>query len=122
MPLALHRFTRTQIELMVARITGGQRLPAEVLAQIVEKTDGVPLFVEELTKAILESGVLQETDGRYVVAGSCGSSRASVRKPTTCSLRSTTGSPRALTRWICRRPKHCSRSWKDDEARGEFIP
>jgi predicted ATPase len=41
-------------------VTGGRRLPPEVLAQIVAKTDGVPLFVEELTKNVLESGLLVE--------------------------------------------------------------
>ena len=41
-------------------MTGGRKLPAEVLAQIVAKTDGVPLFVEELTKNVLESGLLIE--------------------------------------------------------------
>jgi len=40
-----------------------------VLQQIIEKTDGVPLFVEEMTKAILESGYLQNIDGQYALAG-----------------------------------------------------
>jgi predicted ATPase len=53
---------------MVERVTGGKALPAEILRQIVGKTDGVPLFVEELTKMVLESGLLQEEDGRYVGA------------------------------------------------------
>jgi predicted ATPase len=48
-PIALNRFTRSQVEGMVARVTEGKCLPAEVIQQIVEKTDGVPLFVEELT-------------------------------------------------------------------------
>ena len=51
-------------------MTDGKTLPQEVLAQIVEKTDGVPLFVEELTKAILESGHLKEVDGHYELTGS----------------------------------------------------
>ena len=41
---------------MVRQLTGGKPLPAEVLAQVIAKTDGVPLFVEELVKMILESG------------------------------------------------------------------
>ena len=53
---------------MVAEVTGGKALPLEVLQQIVTKTDGVPLFVEELTKMVLESGLLREEDGRYVGA------------------------------------------------------
>ena len=55
---------------MVLRVTGGKSLPAEVQREITEKTDGVPLFVEELTKTILESGVLKQEPGRYVLSGS----------------------------------------------------
>src|SRR5215471_10038094 len=55
-PLALNRLTPSQAEEMVGQILGRQRLPAAVLAQIVTKTDGIPLFVEELTKAVLEAG------------------------------------------------------------------
>jgi tetratricopeptide (TPR) repeat protein len=54
---------------MVDRVTGGKALPAEVLEQIVAKTDGVPLFVEELTKTVLETGLLREENGSYVMAG-----------------------------------------------------
>ena len=50
---------------MVEQVTGGKALPAEVVQQIVTKTDGVPLFVEELTKMVLESGLLRETEGHY---------------------------------------------------------
>src|SRR5262249_28716217 len=50
--------------------TDGKTLPKEVLAQVVEKTDGVPLFAEELTKAILESGQLKARDGYYELIGS----------------------------------------------------
>ena len=53
---------------MVEKVTGGKALPLEVLQQIVSKTDGVPLFVEELTKMVLESGLLREEDGHYVGA------------------------------------------------------
>ena len=51
-------------------MTDGKTLPKEVLQQILVKTDGVPLFVEEMTKAILESGHLKETDGHYKLTGS----------------------------------------------------
>src|SRR5262249_20335587 len=51
------------------RMTDGKTLPQEVLIQIVEKTDGVPLFVEEITKAVLESGYLQEVNGQYTLIG-----------------------------------------------------
>ena len=66
--LPLSRFGRRDSLAMVDRVTGGKALPAEVLEQIVAKTDGVPLFVEELTQAVLESGSLREEDGAYVLA------------------------------------------------------
>ena len=50
---------------MVAQVAHRKTLPAEVMAQVVAKTDGVPLFVEELTKMVLESGLLQEREERY---------------------------------------------------------
>ena len=53
---------------MIDRIVGGKALPVEVLTQIVAKTDGVPLFVEELTKTVLESGLLRKANGAYVLA------------------------------------------------------
>ena len=50
---------------MVAHVAGNKALPAEVHQQLVSKTDGVPLFVEELTKMVLESGLLREGENRY---------------------------------------------------------
>ncbi|MBI3303724.1 MAG: AAA family ATPase, partial [Deltaproteobacteria bacterium] len=55
--LTLGRLGRREVEAMVEEITDGKVLPAEVLQQVVSKTDGVPLFVEELTKMVLEAGV-----------------------------------------------------------------
>ncbi len=55
--LALNRLDRHDRTALVAQIAGGKGLPDEVVAQIVDRTDGVPLFVEELTKSVLESGV-----------------------------------------------------------------
>src|SRR5262245_10422174 len=66
-PLTLTRLTRPQSEAMVLRVTGGKALPAEVLAQIVAKTDGIPLFVEELVKTILESELVRETVDHYAL-------------------------------------------------------
>ncbi|HEV8713122.1 MAG TPA: adenylate/guanylate cyclase domain-containing protein [Candidatus Binatia bacterium] len=66
--LTLSRLGRQQVESMVERVTRGKALPAAVLQQIVAKTDGVPLFVEELTKMVLESGLLREGNGHYVGA------------------------------------------------------
>ena len=67
--ISLGRLDRAQAETLVELVTGGRRLPAEVLAQIVAKTDGVPLFVEELTKTVLESGLLIEDGDRYRLDG-----------------------------------------------------
>jgi TOMM system kinase/cyclase fusion protein len=53
--LTLTRLPRTQAAEMINKVTGGKPLPAEVQQQIVNKTDGVPLFVEELTKMVIES-------------------------------------------------------------------
>ncbi|HEY7491051.1 MAG TPA: AAA family ATPase, partial [Candidatus Tectomicrobia bacterium] len=68
-PLTLTRLMRPQVEEMVQRMTGGKALPGEVLQQIAAKTDGVPLFVEELTKMVLESGLLQEREDHYELTG-----------------------------------------------------
>ena len=65
----LDRLSDEQAESLARRVAGDRALPSSVLAQIVEKTDGVPLFVEELTKMVVESGQLQVEDGRYVLSG-----------------------------------------------------
>jgi predicted ATPase len=65
--LALNRLDRRDRTALIARIAGGKALPNEAVAQIVERTDGVPLFVEELTKSVLESDVLREEADRYVL-------------------------------------------------------
>ena len=67
--VALTRLDKTEGEALVAGMTGGKSLPREVLDQIVARTDGVPLFIEELTKTVLESGLLREGDGRYELTG-----------------------------------------------------
>ncbi len=63
----LNRFTRREGVAVIERVTGGRSLPKEVEDQIIARTDGVPLFIEELTKAILESGVLQSERDRFVL-------------------------------------------------------
>jgi class 3 adenylate cyclase/predicted ATPase len=65
--LAVTRLGRPEGAAIIERITGGKTLPEEVMNQILARTDGVPLFVEELTKMVLESGLLQERDGHYVL-------------------------------------------------------
>jgi predicted ATPase len=67
--LTLGRLDRSNVESIVARVTGGRPLPAEVTEQIVVKTDGNPLFVEELTKAVLEAGILVEDAEGYRLDG-----------------------------------------------------
>src|SRR5262249_21202806 len=68
--MTINRLSHAQVEQIVAGITDGKTFPAEVLQQIIEKTDGVPLFVEELTKAIVESGHLKDVNGHYEFTGS----------------------------------------------------
>lgn len=65
--LPLFRLGRTQIAAMVRGVTRGKALPEELLNEIAAKSDGVPLFIEELTKTVLESGVLHETQDAFVV-------------------------------------------------------
>ena len=65
--IPLTRLGRRDCAALVERVTGGKTLPKEVMDQIVAHTDGVPLFIEELTKMVLESGLLRERDGQYVL-------------------------------------------------------
>jgi predicted ATPase len=58
---------------MAIHVVGGKILPVEIIEQLVDKTDGVPLYVEEMTKAVLESGRLQDVDGQYVMTGTLSS-------------------------------------------------
>jgi class 3 adenylate cyclase/predicted ATPase len=67
--LVLNRLDRRDRTDLVEQIAGGKALPDEVVAQIVDRTDGVPLFVEELTKSVLESGLLREEVDRYLLDG-----------------------------------------------------
>lgn len=66
---ALSRLNAEQSNAIVSTVVGAKRLPDGLAEQIIAKADGVPLFVEELTKTILESGDLVESGGRYVYAG-----------------------------------------------------
>jgi len=68
-PLTLTRLERPQIEVLATRLAAGKGLPAEVIEHVVQKTDGVPLFVEEMTKAVLGSGVLRADGDRYTLTG-----------------------------------------------------
>ncbi len=68
-PLTLNRLERPEVEALIRQQAGGRSLPQEVVDHIVDKTDGVPLYVEELTKVILEADFLRERDGRYELSG-----------------------------------------------------
>ena len=67
--VSLSRFGRSEAKSLVAGVTKGKSLPSDVLDQIIARTDGVPLFIEELTKTVLESGLLREGDDRYELTG-----------------------------------------------------
>ena len=67
--VTLNRLPRRQVAEMTGWVAHGKALPPEVVEQVVAKTDGVPLFVEELTKMVLESGLLQEREECYALAG-----------------------------------------------------
>jgi predicted ATPase len=68
-PLVLNRLERPQVEALITQQAGGKTLPAEVVQHIVTKTDGVPLYVEELTKMLLASALLREEADQYVLTG-----------------------------------------------------
>jgi class 3 adenylate cyclase/tetratricopeptide (TPR) repeat protein len=70
--LSLTKLPRAQAAAMVSRIVSGKTLPDDLVEQIIAKTDGVPLFVEELTKSILESGALRDAGGCWEYAGAAG--------------------------------------------------
>jgi class 3 adenylate cyclase len=63
--LRLDRLDRQDARALVEQVTVGRQLPGEMMMQIIDRTDGIPLFVEELTKMVLESGLLVEDAGRY---------------------------------------------------------
>jgi predicted ATPase/class 3 adenylate cyclase len=67
--LTLNRLGRRHSTEMIAAVAGGKPLPAAILDQIWAKTEGVPLFVEELTKTVLEAGLLEDKGDRYVLSG-----------------------------------------------------
>ncbi len=69
-PLAVSRLSRRQATNMIGGMTRGVPLPGAVVERIVERADGVPLFVEELTKMVLESDLVAVQGGRYELTGS----------------------------------------------------
>jgi class 3 adenylate cyclase/tetratricopeptide (TPR) repeat protein len=65
--LELSRLTAEGCEDVIRNLTGGKLLPQGVRDEILQKADGIPLFVEEITKTLLESDMLREQDGAYVL-------------------------------------------------------
>ena len=68
-PITLNRLERPQVEALITHRAGGKTLPAEVVSHIVAKTDGVPLYVEELTKMLLDSSLLRAEGDQYLLTG-----------------------------------------------------
>ena len=74
--LTLNRLGKREIDAMIDRVTGNKALPESIRQDIIERTDGIPLFVEEMTKAVLEAeseGAARTSGGCYSIAG-CGRS------------------------------------------------
>jgi predicted ATPase len=69
-PVPLARLPAKRVKMMVNELTRGVELPKELFDQLMDKTDGVPLFIEEMTKALLDSKVLVARSGRYEMIGS----------------------------------------------------
>lgn len=67
--LPLAHLARRQGAAMIAAVAGGKTLPPEVVDQIVARADGVPLFVEELTRTLLDSGLLRDAGNNFVLTG-----------------------------------------------------
>jgi class 3 adenylate cyclase/predicted ATPase len=63
--ISLDRLTGKQIEHMVKEVTGGKIMPSEIIDLLLLKTDGIPLFVEELIKMLVDSNYLTEKENRY---------------------------------------------------------
>jgi predicted ATPase/class 3 adenylate cyclase len=68
-PMTLNRLERPLVEALLTHLARGKALPPEVVEHIVTKTDGVPLYVEELTRMLLDSALLREEGDRYVLTG-----------------------------------------------------
>lgn len=67
--ISLSRLSRRQRAEMIMRVTGGKALPREIAEHIIDRTDGVPLFIEELTKTVIESGMLTDAGDRFDAGG-----------------------------------------------------
>ena len=68
-PMSLSNLSRDAVKEIIVQIGAGKRLPEELIEQIIQKTDGIPLFVEELTKMVLGSEMIREHDDHYELSG-----------------------------------------------------
>jgi class 3 adenylate cyclase/predicted ATPase len=71
--ISLNRLSLRQRAKMITHVAGGKTLPKEIFDQIVDRTDGVPLFVEELTKTVVESGIVTDTTAGHVATDTVAS-------------------------------------------------
>lgn len=67
--LSMRRLAERETKALVGAVAGGKSLPFEIVNRIVDHADGIPLFIEELTKTLLEGGLLREEEDAYVLAG-----------------------------------------------------
>jgi predicted ATPase/class 3 adenylate cyclase len=67
--IILERLQPLQAKSLIERVANGKALPPAVLDQILERTEGIPLFAEELTRAVLETGLLRDDGDRYTLSG-----------------------------------------------------
>ena len=75
--LRLDRMGREQCHAIISEVIGDKALPREVEEQIINRADGIPLFVEELTKSVLESELVQDVGDRHIAAGPLAPPRCS---------------------------------------------
>jgi predicted ATPase len=87
--LNLNRLPPRRRAEMIAHMTGGKALPKEIADQMVDRTDGVPLFIEELTKAVVESGIVRRPPASSAAFGYGGS----VAAPAACGCATTLAIP-----------------------------
>jgi tetratricopeptide (TPR) repeat protein len=66
-PITLNRLERAEVDALITALAGGKAMPPEVMSYIDEKTDGIPLYVEELTKQVLDGGFVRDQQGRHAL-------------------------------------------------------
>jgi predicted ATPase len=68
-PIALGPLRRSQVATMITGVAGGRSLPGELVEFIIDKAAGIPLYVEEITKMVIESEQVTLKDGRFELIG-----------------------------------------------------